>query len=601
MTGSGTIDITTTLTVPAGVTLTGGSTDILQVDPAFSTTAIVPATSLVMGRNYYPVVYLKGDGSAINGITINGTTPAGGANLYDGIYADTGSVTITSVAVENIKMFSSSNQGSGIVIVDPASATITGSSIITIQKNGIDFASTGTLTATNNYIIGPGPYTTVAQNGIMVRDGTANISGGYITGMQDTTTQSACIAAIGGTVNVYSGTLTDCDTGLQSDNSWTGITNGQTPVVNYALPPDLTISTDGSVTGGDVITNDNGTAAPFGTSNPAIMNVALVGGTDTYIADGSSADSIVATITDANGNPIAGVSVSLTVDAIGFASACVTGGDGICGIQVTSTTAGTFAVTIVSPVGTTVTTTPSPLTVTFVAGPAVAGTLSVTPSVTAGDTATITLTGLADASGNPVANQSVTFALPDGTTTTCTTDSSGDCTATTTALTTAGPYTVSITDPATSALSASGTVVAGPAASGTLSVAPSSVTAGSPATITLTGLADADGNPVANQVVTFTVTLADGTTTTATCTTDASGDCTATTPALTSTGPFTVSITDPAISSPPSASGTVANSSQNVGPTPGAAIPTPALDSWMLALLAGLLAGVSIRARRKAL
>jgi hypothetical protein len=272
------IQITTTLVVPAGITLSGPAT--FRANPSFSTSA-VPATpltpNLLMSRTYYPMVHLSGDGAAIKNVAIEGLQQPNSIPI-DGIYSDaTGTVTITNVTISDIS-YTGSGYGNGIVIVGTTSANITGSKIFRIGKNSIDFASGGNLTATNNTITGPGPLSNVAQNGIMLRSGTATLNNNKISDLKNANTQeSSGITVIGDADITGDGnSVSGCDVGVDGDDRWTsgmGLPSGSFPTA------DLTNTTlSGNTT--DVMQHGNAPEINVGIRAPksGTMSVPVTGG-----------------------------------------------------------------------------------------------------------------------------------------------------------------------------------------------------------------------------------------------------------------------------------------------------------------------------------
>jgi adhesin/invasin len=252
-------------------------------------------------------------------------------------------------------------------------------------------------------------------------------------------------------------------------------------------------------------------------------------------AQTARADSVVAVapsvrIEDANGNAVAGVSVTFAV---------ASGGGSVAGGTQTTDAAGIATVTswkLGTAVGTnTLTATSGAAAVTFTAT-ATAG-LPATVAKTAGDAqsgvagsavAIVPTVTVTDAYGNPVANVPVTFtATGNGSVagSPATTDASGVATLTSWTLrTTAGPDTVTATVSGITATFTATATAGAPAnltKSGTDGV---SLAAGSavtpPPAVTVT---DANNNPVAGATVTFAVISGGGAVTGATQTTDANG------------------------------------------------------------------------------
>ena len=198
--------------------------------------------------------------------------------------------------------------------------------------------------------------------------------------------------------------------------------------------------------------------------------------TNNAVADGTSTNSVQALVTDAGGNPIANQSVVFAIASgngtfVG-STTVTTNASGIATISLTSTVAGQVGIT--ASVGGNNITTGSPAVVTFVAGPvstSVSALTIVNNNAAPNGTSTNSVQAhITDANGNPIANQSVVFAIASGTgtfvgSTTVVTDANGNATI---ALTSTVPGQVGIT----------------------ATVGGNSITTGSPAVVTFVSIPD---------------------------------------------------------------------------------------------------------------
>ena len=140
---------------------------------------------------------------------------------------------------------------------------------------------------------------------------------------------------------------------------------------------------------------------------------------DGALADGSTTNTLQATIKDANGNAVAGETVTFVQPTnITFsATTCVTDASGLCSITATSTTAGNYTSAVSISDGTL---SDSPASFGFVADAVDARTSSVSATPTSvvadGTTSTVTVTVL-DANDNPLLGSTVTLAQGAGSST----------------------------------------------------------------------------------------------------------------------------------------------------------------------------------------
>ncbi len=312
-----------------------------------------------------------------------------------------------------------------------------------------------------------------------------------------------------------------------------------------------------NITNGSPATVQFVVGAPSTTAPTTALSVVTTGAT----ANGTATNSVQAHITDANGNPIANQSVVFAISSgtgtfVGSATV-TTNASGNAIITLTSTVVGSVSIT--ATIGGNNIPNGSPATVQFVVGaPSTTAPTTALSVVTTGATADGTSTNsvkahITDASGNPVPNQTVVFAIASGTgtfvgSTTVTTDASGNATITLTS-TVAGNVNITATvngnnipngSPATVQFVVGAPSTTAPTTA--LSVVTTGATANGTATNSVKAhITDANGNPVANQTVVFAIASGTGTFVgSTTVTTDASGNATIT---LTSTVAGSVNIT----------------------------------------------------------
>ncbi|WP_337261689.1 MULTISPECIES: Ig-like domain-containing protein [unclassified Serratia (in: enterobacteria)] len=361
-----------------------------------------------------------------------------------------------------------------------------------------------------------------------------------------------------------SSTATIADNALKASNTGTTLADGTTantatlpvtdahgnPVPNYYVTFTV-IDTTGNKTITAVKTDENGVASlPVTSDKAGTVNVSVnvadktdtlylgfvadsntatiadnalkTANTGTTVADGTTANTVTLPVTDAHGNPVPNYNVTFTVtqpDGSQQEMMIKTDKDGIATLPVTSTQAGD--VTVSTTVGGKTETT----TVSFTADSSTATLADNAFKVSnTGDTVAdgqasngVTLP-VTDANGNPVPNYNVTFTVtqPDGSqqeiqvktdkdgiaTLPVTSTQAGDVTVsttvggkteTTTVSFTADSSTATLADNALKASNTGDTVADGNASNG----------------VTLP-VTDANGNPVPNYNVTFTVTQPDG-------------------------------------------------------------------------------------------
>ncbi|MCO5784683.1 Ig-like domain-containing protein, partial [Citrobacter meridianamericanus] len=370
----------------------------------------------------------------------------------------------------------------------PVEVTVNGNT----QTTNVTFvadSSTATLTAGNLKVLGNNALADgVAQNSVraVVTDAHGNpVAGVTVTFTAD---NGAMIAATG---------TTGADGSLI--RTLTSTRAGQSQVTAGVNGSSQTVTT--------TFKADSSTA----TLSAANLTVLTTGA----VASGSATNSVKAVVTDKNGNPVPGITVSFTADnGASIAATGATGADGAVTQTLTSKTAGNSTVKATVNGGT------QSVTVAFVADSSTAG---LDPANNPGSSLTTTLDNQAangtaadtvkavvtDKNGNPVSGVVVSFTVSTGATVTITqgtTDSGGVATASITSLK-AGAYTVTAgangssktvtttftADPATAKFTGTPVVTGDNApADGTHSI---------DVAYTVT---DANGNPLAGQTVTIT-------------------------------------------------------------------------------------------------
>jgi len=151
-------------------------------------TMIQAPSNLPAGGN---IVTIQGAGTSVEmtGFTVNGPGASGCGSINAGIQVrDHATADIHDNTVSNIRdePLSGCQNGRAIRIGEsatPASATVTGNTIVGYQKNGIDIRhGATTATITNNTITGIGATPLIAQNGVVVVNAGATIQGNMVTG-----------------------------------------------------------------------------------------------------------------------------------------------------------------------------------------------------------------------------------------------------------------------------------------------------------------------------------------------------------------------------------------------------------------------------------
>jgi adhesin/invasin len=300
----------------------------------------------------------------------------------------------------------------------------------------------------------------------------------------------------------------DVEFGTNAGNAQIGAVTDNGDGTYSAVLKSTTAARGVIVTATETDSGEQGTTAFTQTAGPA-TGVHVFLAPNSIVADGSSATTATATVTDANGNRVPDDSVSFQTNAGNNIGSVTDNGDGTYSATITSTSAArsvAVKATDSSPAGH-----PSDTaTLTQRAGAATSVSVALAPaSVAANGTSTSTATAtVSDANGNRVSGHTVTIATNGGNTVSAVTPGgNGTYAATITSTTTVGPVTVTATDttPAPD-LTATATLTqtAGASSSVAVSIAPGTLPADDSSTATITAtLTDANGHALAGQPVSF--------------------------------------------------------------------------------------------------
>ena len=169
------------------LTLVGQSQDgvVIQYNPDDT------RNDTVSYRSSIPMVYAAGN-LTLQDLTVAGPVPtSAGHRLIGGVLGEK-NLTIDHVTVCDIRCQGDGEKlcgvqiGHGIMARGNGNVTITNSSVINFQKNGIDVDTTGTVKIDKVTVKGVGAQGIIAQNGIVVRDGSATITGCTISNLSYT-------------------------------------------------------------------------------------------------------------------------------------------------------------------------------------------------------------------------------------------------------------------------------------------------------------------------------------------------------------------------------------------------------------------------------
>ncbi|MGD1093719.1 MAG: PKD domain-containing protein, partial [Bryobacteraceae bacterium] len=506
----------------------------------------------VQFTNPLSVLVKDSGGNPVSGVTVTFTSPASpnaGATFVSGSNVATATTGANGIATTSVAPTANSVEG-GYNVTATANPSL--SATFALTNNSGPPASITPVTATNNQTTTVGTaYSQPLQ--VTVKDANNNPANG-ITVTFTAVANGAVSGTFGG--NASTTALTNAS-GLASATLTANTKAGGFTVTASVASPSLstTFTMTSTPLAASVIT-----ATPSSTGQNVAINT-------------NFANPLIATVTDSNGNPISGVTVTFAAPAGSVPSATFTPS-----ATVTTGAAGTATVTahangFASGTAYTVTATatgiatPASFSLTNNAGPAanIAITGGNNQSVGIGTAYAALSVTVTDAGNNPVSGATVTFtpatvggatATFAGGVNTATTNASGVATTTAvlTANSTKGTFTVAVTSgSATLATPFQETNVSGPAASIALSAPTSQSIAintafASPMVATVT---DSGGNPVVSgTTVTFTSSTVSGATgtfssgATATATTNASGVATAPTFTANSTagGPYLVTV-----------------------------------------------------------
>ena len=349
--------------------------------------------------------------------------------------------------------------GDGTYTATATPATTSGTKTITATDtsvSGTPVAGQATLTETPG---APVSLTLAQTSGRMVADGTstmtllATVTDANHNGVPGQTLGVSSTVNGGGTAGITSAVA---DNG---DGTYTvTLTSGKKADVE-------TVSvTDAAIGGGSTATPATPASATVTQVAGPAANVAVVlTANSTVTANGSDQRTVTVTVTDANGNPVAGDPVTLAASGAGTLArtALTTAADGTASTLVTaSTKAGHESITATD----TSTSVQGAATLTENAGPAASITVSVaSPTLFDDGRSTDAVSAVVkDANGNPIPNEPVTFSTSAGLVTltpaTATADAAGTATTSARARTTTGTETITATDAPNSAVSATVTV-----------------------------------------------------------------------------------------------------------------------------------------------
>lgn len=502
-------------------------------DPVNSPGSSLTATSGAIANN-----------TATNTVTATVTDQFGNPvpDLAVSFATDAGSSIVTSPVATNAAGIASTTVKATVAGAHTVTATVNSSS----KTTSVTFVADGS-TAGLDPVSNPGSsLTTLVDN--QVANGTAadtvkatvtDHNGNPVAGLGVTFTVTA-----GATLTTTQGTTDAGGVATASVTSLTAGTYTVTATVNgSSKTTDTTFIPDSSTAGVDT------------TGNPGSRFEVT---RDNQVANGTATDEVSATVTDRNGNPVPGVSVVFTAagGASIVSSPVMTDLSGVAVAQVSALTAKDYVITAK------VNTTTATVMVNFIPDATTAGlgnlnpgsSLTATSGAKADNTSTNTVTAtVTDKNGNQVNGVVVNFAMQTGDTgatvvNTTATTVNGIATAGIKA-TVAGQHTVTATVGATSlsvdtAFSPDETTAGLNNTGGSLTSDGPSVADDSAVNLIAATVTDANGNPVKNQTVVFTLaaTQTGVTLTTLQGVTDVSGKATANVKSAVA-GTFTVTAT----------------------------------------------------------
>ena len=470
----------------ASTTSNGVVNNHIPIDPnasvATSTITASPTSITADGTTTSTITVQLKDASG-NSVTTGGATVALSTSLGTlGSVTDNGNGTYTATLTSAITAGTATISGTlgGATITDTATVTMT---------VGAASVATSTITASPTSITANG--TTTSTITVQLKDASGN----------NVTTGGATVAL--STSLGTLGSVTDNGDGTYTATLTSAVTAG--------------IATISGTLGGATITDTATVAMTVGAASVATSTITA--SPTSITADGTTTSTITVQLKDASGNNVTtgGATVALST-SLGTLGSVTDNGDGTYTATLTSAiTAGTA--TISGTLGGAAITDTATVTMTVGAASVATSTITASPtSITANGTTTSTITvQLKDASGNNLTTGGATVALSTslGTLGSVTDNGNGTYTATLTSALTAGTATISgtlggaaITDTATVTM----TVGAASVATSTITASPTSITADSTSTSTITlQLKDASGNNVTTGGATVALSTSLGT------------------------------------------------------------------------------------------
>ncbi|MDR3711818.1 MAG: Ig-like domain-containing protein, partial [Puia sp.] len=353
------------------------------------------------------------DGVSQDGVKVHVTDANGnviqGATVVFSIFSGTGTFVGTTTVTTD---------AAGVAAI-PIVSTVAGQVDITATINGISVINGNTANVT--FVAGPptvsAPTTQLTEmtTGAVANGIATNSVNAHITDAQgNPVAGQAIIFAISSGTGTFVGTTTvTTDASGNASISLTSTVAGQVNV---------TATLNGNtLSSGVPPPNVVFVAGPPDVTNPSTT---LVENTTGAVADGAATNSVKAHVVDKYGNPVANQAVTFAIfsgtgNFVGSATV-TTDVNGNAIITLTSTVAGTVGITATVG-GNAITNGSSPADVIFVAGPPSTSsplttlTENTTGAVADGVATNSVKAHIADAQGNPVANQTVTFAITSGT------------------------------------------------------------------------------------------------------------------------------------------------------------------------------------------
>ncbi len=524
-------DSTGTATVTAQVVLPDGSGPQGSTTVSFEAPVAEPEPSSVILAVSPSSVPADGQSAATITVTVKTSGGTVVPNTQVELTATLGELQAGSALGPTVTVTTGSNGEANAqwTSADTGTGTVTGTVLLSSGASGpsgtatVSFVSPGTVGAVHTLSLSASPTSVPAdgQTPVTVTATAEDSSGNPVAGVTvtfSTTIGAFSLESINGGSAVTAVTTNasgQAQVQLTSSDSGTGVVEGTVGSVE-SKPLDVTFTA----------TVPNGSGIEL-SANPQDV-----------VANGTSSATITATLTDLVGNPLSGVSVSLTSSAGSLsATTAVTDSEGQAEVQLTDTQVGTVTVTATAgpAQGTTV--------VTFTNSSGSNACLVAAPSTLAATASSKLTVQLTTPTGVPASGVEVSLSSSLGTITPSSVTTGADGTATA-ELTQDEPGTADVTAQVTGYSSQSATVPSqmecntevtftnGPA-SLSLTATPGSVAANGTSTVTLMAtVLDTSGNPAAGVQVTFSDDNALGTLSAQTATTNSAGQASVT---LTST------------------------------------------------------------------